>query len=137
MEKSNTTGLTPLIIAAGKDNLDAVKELLAAGANSNAISYVCNFSALAAATTNGHDEIIHELVKGADVNRVSRGGLDVLSVAAESGNLGSVKLLLDFGARPSQKMVYNAELQKRYDIVEYLLSIGMDVNFFPTSISPL
>lgn len=129
IEKSNRLGLTPLMMAAGKGNLHAVNELIAAGAKINATSRVRNFSALAAAAANGHNEIINELVKaGAEVNQKCGTELEALSVAAYSGNLTAVKLLAALGARPSYYALYSAELQKHYEIVEYLLSTGMDVN---------
>lgn len=127
--KPSRSGVTPLMMAAGKGNLAAVKELISAGADVNATSRVLAFSALAAAAANGHGEVVNELLNnGADVSLKSGGGFDALSASAFSGNLSMVKQLIQFGAVPGYETMYRAMLDKQYDIVDYLLSRGMDSN---------
>lgn len=126
--RTTTRGITPLMVAAEKGNLEAINTLIAAGANVNAVSNTFKFSALIIAAAKGHLEVITSLVNaGADLTLQSS-GLETLAVAAGEGNLDSVKLLVSLGAKPTHQTMYRALLNKRYDIMEYLLSTGMDIN---------
>lgn len=93
-------GSTPLMYAALYDDLDSVRQLLQAGADSN-LHNEAGATALMWATDSL--EIVRELVEhGADVNAKSGDSRTPLLIA--SGRYGAapvVKLLLDHGANPS------------------------------------
>ena len=68
-EESNRCTETSLVYAAGKGKLSCVKELIAAGADANAICECHGNGALISATTNGDADCLKELIKaGAKVN---------------------------------------------------------------------
>ena len=91
-----SSGLTPLIEAASHGNVDAVKSLLAAGANVNAEDKYGR-SALNDASDGGYTEIVKLLLAaGADVNHVTKYGKESsLIMASYNGYTEIVKLLLD------------------------------------------
>jgi ankyrin repeat protein len=77
-----------LIKAAGEDNLDQVKELIAQGANANAKNNN-NFTALMYAAAGGRTAIVETLLaKGADVNAKDQYGSTALMIKATSKNSG-------------------------------------------------
>lgn len=59
----NQAGWTPLILAAARGNVDAVKTILAAGADPNRTEND-NWTALHFAADSGHDKVVDELLKG-------------------------------------------------------------------------
>jgi ankyrin repeat protein len=112
-------GLTPLINAAGNRNLEAVKLLLAKGANVNAVSKTENlpriqtgivefggFTPLLMAVPFGPPEIVKTLIDaGAKVNVQDYRGFTplMLAAAADQANPETVKLLLARSADPQPK----------------------------------
>lgn len=93
-----TTGLSPLAIAAEAGHAEIVRTLLAAGADPN---FGGATSPLEAAVVEGHLAVVEALIeKSADVNQKVEEGFTPLMTAAATGNLPMVQMLLDAGARP-------------------------------------
>jgi len=98
--KVNSNGPTrmPLFLAAGEGRLQAVRYLLNEGANVNAHESDGN-TALAEATFYGHAPVIKELLlRGADVNAISRGETP-LDIAISRNNAAAVEVLRHYGAK--------------------------------------
>lgn len=94
-------GFTPLHIAAFAHNADAVRTLLAAGADPNelATASFAQVTPLGTAATFGANEIAELLLDhGADPERTSDHGHTPLHAAAANGNRALVELLLARGA---------------------------------------
>ena len=96
-------GTTALHWAVRLDDLDTVRQLIAAGAPVNAANRY-GVSPLTLAAVNGSRAAIEELIKaGADANTTTPGGETVLMTAARTGSADVVKLLLDRGADVSAR----------------------------------
>ena len=94
-------GFTPLHIAVFAHNADAVRALLASGANPNelATASFAQVTPLGTAATFGANEIAELLLdNGADTERTSDHGNTPLHSAAANGNRALVELLLARGA---------------------------------------
>ena len=89
-----------LIDAACAGNTEAVRRLVAAGANPNYQTDSVN-TVLMWATTHGHLDAARALLDaGAEVNAQDRLGGTALIVAAANGDLAMVAMLLQAGAEP-------------------------------------
>ena len=90
-------GETALMTAARTGKVDAVKFLLAHGANVNAKETVRGQTALMWAAAEGNADVIRLLVaSGADIQARSNGGFTALLFAAREGRIAAVK-----GSSPS------------------------------------
>jgi ankyrin repeat protein len=98
-------GFFPLGLAAFFGHEEAVRLLLARGANPNlAARNAMKVAALHAASAAGSLEIALLLVEaGADVNAVQQAGFTPLHAAAMAGRIDLAKLLLERGADPNVK----------------------------------
>lgn len=98
-------GFFPLGLAAFFGHEEAVRLLLARGANPNlAARNQMKVAALHAASAAGSFGIARLLIEaGADVNAVQQAGFTPLHAAAMTGQLELAKLLLDRGANPHAK----------------------------------
>jgi len=100
-----TDGFFPLGLAAFFGHEEAVRLLLARGANPNlAARNAMNVAAIHAASAAGSFGIALALIEaGADVNAVQQAGYRPLHAAAMTGQVDLAKLLLDRGADPNAK----------------------------------
>lgn len=93
------------------------------------------FIPLACAAQNGKADAIRLLIaRGADPNSMSPIGEPVLNTAVATGHLEACKALIDNGANPNltgnngTTPLMRSCLHARMEIVEYLLSLKVDVN---------
>jgi ankyrin repeat protein len=98
-------GFFPLGLAAFFGHEEAVRLLLARGANPNlAARNAMKVAAIHAATAAGSFGIARLLIEaGADVNAVQQAGFTPLHAAAMTGQVDLAKLLLDRGADPGAR----------------------------------
>ena len=130
-------GLTPLMGAALRGDVDSVRVLIEKGAIIDAKSGA-GATALMAAATNGSPAVVQLLLNnGADTNVRSKVGETALGNAAGAGNTESVKMLLDRGAEVNSRndrgysplMLAAGSDAMNADIVRLLLARGADTSF--------
>ena len=96
IEIQDSTGRTPLLVAAQSDNTQALSRLLEAGASPLSKDKMGQTALYLA--VNGSIELSSLLIKAkADVNAKSVGGVTPLMLAAGTGKMELVKLLLSPG----------------------------------------
>lgn len=136
VQAAEPDGTTALHWAARVDNLEAVRGLLAAGADPNARNRY-GVSPLALAAVNGSEPIIDTLLRaGADPNaRLPESGETVLMTAARTGKVGPLKALLVSGAAVNARETTFGEtalmwaaVENHADAVKLLVEFGADVN---------
>ncbi len=99
MNTAQVDGTTALHWAVFHDDAEAVRLLVRARANVNAVNRY-GVPPLALASTNGNAAIVALLLEaGADANASMKGAETVLMLAARSGNAEAVKALLAHGAK--------------------------------------
>ncbi len=97
-------GFTPLHLAAFFGHLDILEYLLGRGAKHGAVAKnPMQVQPIHSAAAHYRPEVAEAMVRallvhGADVNACQEGGFTALHAAAQSGNLGLIKLLLASGA---------------------------------------
>ena len=126
-----------LVFAAGRGDLQAVRDLLAAGVNPD--SDDGDWNALTASSMRGHPLVVQELLAaGADPNATVNGNTALLSAAGE-GRLPVVQILLAAGANPNafeeefegETILHAAAYSNGPDyleVVRELLKAGADPN---------
>ena len=148
-DESAVEGFRPLISAAEKGRLEAVKFLLANGAEVDLAVEPAggewdDATALMMACYNGHEKVIVELLKaGADVNvNVKEERFPTtLQCAVEKGRLEIARLLLRAGAKPSRQTIHRAikwaQWKKDTRLLEELLKGKRpgEIPFTPRSVS--
>jgi ankyrin repeat protein len=93
----------PLSLAAGEGKLNAVRYLLAEGANVNA-SEMQGRTALVEAAYYGHVDVVKELLlHGADINTVSADGT-ALDIAVSRKNTEAADLLKHWGGKTAREI---------------------------------
>jgi len=125
-------GMTALHWAAYANDVQMVEMLLKAGANINVTTRLAALTPLFVAAREGHAAVIDLLLKaGADANSTNSTGATPLMLA--SGDLASVKLLLDHGANVNAKEntwgetpLMFASAFNRVDVVKLLMARGAD-----------
>lgn len=124
----------PLIAAAARGNLQAVQEMILAGADPNA-EVPGDGTPLIVASRAGHLELVEWLLDhGADANTSVRGDGNPLIVAAAHGHTGAMRLLLDRGADidaivpGDETALISAARGGTLGSVRLLLERGADVN---------
>jgi ankyrin repeat protein len=96
---SDGSGSTPLLIAASRDDVVQVRQLLKAGANPN-VRNKLDTTPLLEAAFHSNGEIIKALLDaGADPNAAGADGQTPLMLVARGTNVAAAKMLLDKGAR--------------------------------------
>jgi len=127
LQRANRFGETALMLAAWKNRKEAVRWLLAHGAQANREQR--EWTALHYATFAGHAELVETLLAaGADVNARSTNGSTVVMMAAREGHAALAGRLLEAGANPALKNDYDddavawAMRQGNYDIAKTFTS---------------
>ena len=123
-----------LVEAANEDDLESVRELLAAGADVNAVVQG-DGTALLIAAREGHQEMVELLLqRGAEVDIPVSGDGSALIMAAREGYRDIVRLLIDRGAnvniavRGDGSPLIMAAREGFRDIARILIDGGADVN---------
>jgi ankyrin repeat protein len=92
----------PLVNAAYRDDLSAVRQLVLTSENVNAFDKLTNTSALAYAVEHSNRDIVQALLSaGADVNARNSEGVSPLMYLGENASADLVKDLLSAGANPN------------------------------------
>jgi ankyrin repeat protein len=128
-------GMTALHWAAMNGDVELTEMLVYAGANVRATTRLGTYTPLYLASQQGHARVIQALVKaGADVKAGTPNGTMPLMVAAASGDVDSVRTLLDNGAEINgrdgvrwQTPVMYAAANNRAAVIELLASKGADL----------
>jgi ankyrin repeat protein len=128
-------GMTALHWAAMNGDVELSEMLIYAGANVRATTRLGTYTPLYLASQQGHAKVIQSLVKaGADVKAGTPNGTTPLMVAAASGDVDSVRTLLDNGAEINgrdgvrwQTPVMYAAANNRAAVIELLASKGADL----------
>ena len=130
----NKNGLTALMLAAVKGDLEIVKLLRDFDADVN-YENKNGLTVLMCAAGKAHLDVVRFLIaSGADVNRVSNAGMTPLMIAAQNGHLDVVKLLRDFDAdidckgKDGWTALMSAVSNVHLDVVKRLRDFGADVN---------
>ncbi len=125
-------GMTALHWAVRHDDEEAVRLLLAAGAEAGAANRY-GVTPLALACTNGHAGIVTQLLDaGAAAGGALPGGETALMTAARTGRVAVVRLLLARGAAADARLPQGqtalmwAAAEGHLDVVEALLAAGAD-----------
>ncbi|MEJ2515619.1 MAG: ankyrin repeat domain-containing protein [Gammaproteobacteria bacterium] len=101
LEARASLGWTALLVASAKGRTEAVAELLAAGANCNARD-VYGWTPLMRAVDGHYLDTARVLLEQGhvDVNNQEESGNTALHLAAADGDVETIRLLLEHGARP-------------------------------------
>jgi len=133
LEIRNKYGNTPLIIAAERGNVRAVRIFLSLGADVNAVNKTGD-SALSYACLRGHADIAKMLIKhGADINNRNRYDDSPMVLAALSGNTVIIRNLYEAGADINCRGFWGktplmmAALKGYADAVKVMIELGADV----------
>jgi len=134
-------GTTPLDWAVRGEDLDTAKQLLAAGANPNAVNRY-GVSPLSLAAGNANGDMVEILLKaGADAKTVIKEGETVLMAAARTGNPKAVRLLLEHGAvadareeRLGETALMWAAAENHPEAAKLLIAHGANVNAVTTDL---
>lgn len=134
---------TPLILAAHMGQVEVVELLLQRGAKVNArdrtdrVPEARGNTALIKAAQRDHTEVIRVLLtrgKGIEVDAQTTDGETPLRFVVEAEDLEAVKLLHDHGAKINHpdnfgsSMLVGAFLHKKFEVLEYLIAKGADIN---------
>ncbi len=92
-------GMTALHWAALNGDLSTVNALLTAGAKTELVTRLGNYTPLHLASSRGHGTVVVRLLDaGSNATTVTSTGLQAIHLAAQAGNPDAVKALLDHGA---------------------------------------
>jgi ankyrin repeat protein len=133
-QRSADTSASALHWAAYRNDLDAVKRLLAEGADPNAVNRF-GVTPLHEAATVGNAEILNALLEaGGDANAAFGEGETALMTAARTGDVESVRLLLEHGADVDASELWHgqtalmwAAIENHADVVQLLIEAGAEV----------
>jgi ankyrin repeat protein len=128
-------GMTALHWAAMNGDTELAQMLIVAGANVKATTRLGTYTPLYLASQQGHGGVIAALLKaGGDVKAGTPNGTSPLMVAAASGEVAAVRVLIDHGAdvnakdgvRAQTPLMY-AAASNRAAVIELLVSKGADI----------
>jgi ankyrin repeat protein len=91
-------GITPLFAAAGKNNVEAVNALIAAGTNVNDVDDIGRTPLIIATATDNLGVVTSLIAAGADLEQVGNNGITALLYAVDHENVSVVSALVDAGA---------------------------------------
>jgi ankyrin repeat protein len=143
--EARTEGETALMTAVRTRSVDAVKLLIAHGADLGATEVESGQTLLMIAAAEMHPSLVRLLLaEGADVHARSVVGFTPLTFAVRAGDLESVKLLIVAGASTNERLpavrraagdsdagttaLVLAIVNAHYELAEYLLEQGADPN---------
>ena len=135
VNKQDVEGYTALMIAAGKGQVDCLKELIAAGAEVNKQD-VEGYTALMIAAGKGQVDCLKELIAaGAEVNKQDVEGYTALMIAAGKGQVDCLKELIAAGAEVNKKNKKKTALTfaaacDYIDCIKVLITAGADGNIY-------
>ncbi len=90
----------PLLMAAAKGQLEAVKYFAEHGANLDYAHPMTRWTAFHHAAYDGHVEMVKYLAaKGADINKKMRGDVDLIRLISDKGDTKMVELLTSLGVK--------------------------------------
>ncbi|XP_014676382.1 PREDICTED: putative ankyrin repeat protein RF_0381, partial [Priapulus caudatus] len=137
---ADSYGETSLYHVPCSGRLDIMRLLLEAGANPNVAKTESGETPLIKAVREGEEAVARMLLAGADANAADLYGQTSLHMAARSGQLDIMRLLLEAAAKPNvadtesgetlliRATLYHAACFGRLDIVRLLLEAGADAN---------
>jgi ankyrin repeat protein len=138
------TGETPLMIAAQGGNAEAVKVLVARGANVDAKGTSMGQTALMWGAAQKHASVVRVLIElGADVNARSTAGFTPLIFAARNGDLETSRLLLAAGANVNDAStdgttaLLMSTVRGHTEYAKFLVENGANLNVMAAGYSPL
>lgn len=121
-QNSNTTGCTPLYLAARNGHIDIVKELIRRGADVN-LPNNDGMTPIRSAVYHGHVNVMKELIAA---GAVITG--DAFIDAIKNGQPASLKYLLRQGYPIPPNAIYMAVYRKRPGLIRMLAKAGADMN---------
>jgi ankyrin repeat protein len=103
--------------------------------------YTCERTrALAYAASNGHAEVIKELLShGADINHIDKRGRNAVHIAALRGHVQACVVLMDYGGKlfagdmHGNNALHLAAVNNHYEVVDFLAAKGQDLARLITS----
>lgn len=105
LELKNKNGLTALHIAVNSQNINAVVQLIKAGANVNSVS-TSRYTPLMVAAFNGSLPLVKLLIAAqADISAKTKNGSDALSLAASKEHPNIMEELIKHGADTEQVII--------------------------------
>jgi hypothetical protein len=126
---------TPLLIAILDDDVAQVRDLLARGADINALDKGMDSTALGGAVSRGNPELVQVLINaGADPNVKNGSEQTALMRLNERSSVEIVRALLDAGAKVNHKdedgdtALHEAAALEKTEILQALLDSGAKVN---------
>ncbi|HYO91939.1 MAG TPA: ankyrin repeat domain-containing protein [Pyrinomonadaceae bacterium] len=124
-----------LVKAVSKNDLAAVRELIAMGVDVNVVDKDIDYTPLMQAVDNGNQEIVQALLDaGAEVDAISRSGMTALMMADKDTSVEIVWTLISAGAKVNRRseqgfspLTY-AAIQGNASILQALIDAGAKLN---------